>query len=181
MARSASFIQYMRAHGNTPGPTQRPILAGAATGSVAEIPAVLLLWWSGALVSASQSLSLSTWMALALHFLATIVAGAIYGRVFSRAANDPRGGWLFGISYGFLLWMIGPVTVLQWTLGRPLAVGVAAMGILGAYLAYGLSLGLLFPWIHNLFQYELSELEGPGRHGTFGVQAHTALTQSRGK
>src|SRR5215213_3557282 len=175
MARSASFIQYMRAHGNTPGPTQRPILAGAATGSLAEIPAVLLLWWSGALVSATQSLSLSTWMAVALHFLATIVAGAIYGRVFSRAANDPRGGWLFGISYGFLLWMIGPVTVLQWTLGRPLALGVAAMGILGAHLIYGLSLGLLFPWIHRLLQCELKQLKGPGRHGTVGVKPQNAI------
>src|SRR4051794_25366997 len=112
MARSPSFIQYMRAHGNTPGPTQRPILAGAATGALAEIPALLLLWWSGALASATQTLSLSTWVLVALHFLGMIVAGAIYGRVFSRAANDPRGGWLFGISYGFLLWMIGPVTVL---------------------------------------------------------------------
>jgi hypothetical protein len=156
MARSASFIQYMRAHGNTPGPTQRPFLAGAITGSLAEIPAVLLLWWSGALASATQSLPLSTWVVVATHFLITIVAGAIYGRVFSRAANDPRGGWLFGISYGFLLWMIGPVTVLQWTLGRPLALGVAAMGILGAYLVYGLLLGLLFPWIHKLLQSELS-------------------------
>jgi hypothetical protein len=155
MARSTSFIQYMRAHGNTPGPTQRPILAGAVTGSLAEIPAVLLLWWSGALASTTQSLSLSTWVAVALFFLATVVAGAIYGRVFSRAANDPRGGWLFGISYGFLLWTIGPVTVLQWTVGRPLALGVAAMGILGAYLLYGLSLGLLFPWIHKLLQSEL--------------------------
>src|SRR5215216_404963 len=169
----------MRAHGNTPGPTQRPILAGAATGSLAEIPAVLLLWWSGALVSATESLSLPTWIAVALHFLATTVAGAIYGRVFSRAANDRRGGWLFGISYGFLLWMIGPVTVLQWTLGRPLALGVAAMGILGAYLAYGLSLGLLFPWIHKLLQSDLSQLKEPAGREVFGVRSETAFTQSR--
>jgi hypothetical protein len=161
MARSASFIQYMRAHGNTPGPTQRPILAGAVTGALAEIAALLVLWWSGALSSATQTLSLSIWTLVALHFLATTIAGAIYGRVFSRAANDPSGAWLFGISYGFLLWMIGPVTVLQWLLGRPLALGVAAMGILGAYLAYGLSLGLLFPWIHKLLQSELSQVREP--------------------
>jgi hypothetical protein len=51
MARSASFVQYMRAHGNTPGPTQRPVLAGAITGFVAELPATAMLWWSGALAS----------------------------------------------------------------------------------------------------------------------------------
>lgn len=165
MARTASFIAYMRAHGNAPGPTQRPILAGAVTGFLAEIPAVLVLWWSDALTSIMQALSLSSWTTLALHSLAMVIAGAIYGRVFSRAANDPRGGWLFGISYGFLIWMIGPVTVLQWTLGRPLALGVAAMGILGAHLVYGLSLGLLFPWIHKLLQHELRDVKEPGPQG----------------
>ena len=174
-------MQYMRAHGNTPGPTQRPSLAGIATGALAEIPALLMLWWSGALTSTAQSLSLSIYVALASHLFAMLLAGVIYGRVFSRAANDPRGGWLFGIGFGFLIWMIGPVTVLQWWLGRPLALGVAAMGILGAHLIYGLCLGLLFPWIHRLLQRELSQLKGPGRHGTVGVKRHTSLIQSRGK
>ena len=152
-------MQYMRAHGNTPGPTQRPILAGAITGLIAEIPAIGMLWWSGALSSVSQSLSLVLWVTLALHLAVMIVAGAIYGRVFSRAANDVRGGWLFGISYGFLIWMVGPVTVLQWLLDRPVAIGVAAMGILGAHLVYGLVLGLLFPSVHRLLQCELRDLK----------------------
>ncbi|HKG46713.1 MAG TPA: hypothetical protein VKB02_08305 [Pyrinomonadaceae bacterium] len=180
MAKSASFLQYMRAHGNTPGPTQRPVLAGAATGTIAEIPALLMLWWSGALSSATQSLSVSIYATVAFYLLVMIIAGVIYGRVFSRAANDPRGGWLFGISFGFLIWMIGPVTVLQWWLDGPLALGVAAMGILGAHLIYGLFLGLLFPWIHRLLQSEISQLKGPGRHGTFGVKPQNAI-QSRGK
>lgn len=171
----------MRAHGNTPGPTQQPSLAGAGTGALAEIPALLMLWWSGALSTAAQSLSLSVYAILALHLLAMVIAGVIYGRAFSRAANDPRGGWLFGISFGFLIWMIGPVTILQWWLEAPLALGVAAMGILGAHLVYGLFLGLLFPWIHKLLQCEISQLKGPGPHGTFGVKPHTALTHSRGK
>lgn len=163
-------MQYMRAHGNAPGPTQRPVLAGALTGLVAEIPAAMMLWWSGALVSATQSLSLRVWITLVLHSAAAIAGAAIYGRLFSRAANDPNGGWLFGISYGFLIWMIGPVTVLQWTLGRPLALGVAAMGILAAHLIYGLTLGLLFPWIHRLLQYKLKNLKEPVGRGIFGVK-----------
>jgi hypothetical protein len=181
MVRSASFIQYMRAHGNTPGPTQRPVLAGAVTGALAEIPAVLLLWWSGAFASASQSLSLSLYGTFPLLLLIMVITGVIYGRVFSRAANDPRGGWLFGISFGFLIWMIGPVTFLQWWCQCPLALEVAAMGILGAHLVYGLFLGLLFPWIHKLLQGDVTQLKGPGRHGRFGVKSHKALLQSRGK
>jgi hypothetical protein len=179
MAKSASFIQYMRAHGNTPGPTQRPMLAGAATGFLAGIPAALMLWWSSALISATQFLAIRMWMTLALHSFATIVAGVIYGRVFSRAANDPRGGWLFGISYGFLLWTVGPATILQWWFGRPLALGVAAIGILAAYLIYGSLLGLLFPLIHHLLQSELRHLKEPSRHGRFGVKPEVALMQPR--
>lgn len=155
MAKSASFMQYMRAHGNTPGPTQRPMLAGAITALVAEMPAIGILWWSGAVSSVMRSLSLALWVTLVLHSAAMILCGAIYGRVFSRAANDLRGGWLFGISYGFLIWMVGPVTALQWLLDRPIALGVAAMGILAAHLIYGLALGLLYPWVHRLLQWEL--------------------------
>jgi hypothetical protein len=171
MAKSASFIQYMRAHGNTPGPTQRPLLAGAITGIVAEVPAALMLWWSGALTSITQSLWPSIWLTLVLHSLAAFIGGAIYGRVFSRAANDPRAGWLFGISYGFLIWMVGPVTVLQWMLERPLALGVPAMGIFASHLIYGLILGLLFPWIHKLLQSELGRLKEPNGAGVFGVKS----------
>jgi hypothetical protein len=169
MAKSASFVQYMRAHGNTPGPTQRPMLAGAITALIAEVPAVGMLWWSGALSSAMQTLSVGLWVTLALHSAAMIVFGAIYGRVFSRAANDIRGGWLFGISYGFLIWMVGPVTALQWLIDHPIALGVAAMGILGAHLVYGLVLGLLFPLVHRSLQYELRQLREPDRRGSLAV------------
>jgi hypothetical protein len=171
MARSASFIQYMRAHGNTPGPTQRPIWAGAITGFVAEVPAAVMLWWSGALATATEALAIPMSLTVVLHLAAAIIGGAIYGRVFSRAANDPRGGWLFGISYGFLIWMIGPVTILQWSLRRPLVIGTAAMGVLGAHLIYGLALGLLYPGIHRLLQTKVNRLRAPQGHGTFGVKS----------
>jgi hypothetical protein len=131
------------------------MLAGAITALLAEMPAIAILWWSGAVSSAMRSLSLALWVTLVLHSAAMILCGAIYGRVFSRAANDLRGGWLFGISYGFLIWMVGPVTALQWLLDRPIALGVAAMGILAAHLIYGLALGLLYSWVHTLLQWEL--------------------------
>lgn len=151
-------MQYMRAHGNTPGPTQRPKLTGALSGLLAEIPALPLLWWSGALASLAEAVRLNLWLVFPLHALVMMLAGVLYGQVFKRAANDHHGGWLFGISYGFLLWMLGPVTVLQWIISRPVATGFAAMGMLGAQLVFGLALGLLFPWIHNLIQRELSEV-----------------------
>jgi hypothetical protein len=95
-------------------------------------------------------LSVPAWVVPVLYLAFSSVAGALYGALFGRAASDPRGGWLFGISYGFLLWMLGPVGVLQTTLGRPLATGVAAMGILGGNLLSGLVLGLLFRPLQTL-------------------------------
>jgi hypothetical protein len=153
-------MQYMRAHGNTPGPTQRPTTAGGIAGAFAALPAVALLWLAGAVASLAQSLVLSTWVVLALQVGMMALAGALYGRIFSRAANDRQGGWLFGISYGFLLWMLGPATLFQWLTGHPLAVGTAAMALFGGHIIYGLVLGLLFPLIHQVIQREARSLSG---------------------
>lgn len=151
-------MQYMRAHGNTPGPTQRPTAAGVISAVLATVPAALILWMSGALDSLSATLLMGFPLVLLIYFLAMSVAGGLYGRVFSRAANDPRAGWLFGISYGFLIWMLGPVTALQLIRQQPVAIGIAAMGLLGAHLVFGIGLGLLFPLIHRLLQRKFGEL-----------------------
>jgi hypothetical protein len=151
-------MQYMRAHGNTPGPTQRPTTAGSIAGIFAALPATAWLWLVDAFASIAQSLVLSSWVVLGLQVLIMALAGALYGRIFGRAANDRHGGWLFGISYGFLLWMLGPATLLQWFTGHPLAVGAAAMALFGGHLVYGLVLGLLFPWIHQAIQREVRNL-----------------------
>ena len=148
----------MRAHGNTPGPTQRPISAGAISAVVATLPAALVLWISGALNSLSDALAIRFELVLVLYFIAMSVMGGLYGRVFSRAANDRRAGWLFGISYGFLIWMLGPVTAVQVIRHQPVATGVAALGLLGAHLIFGVALGLLFPSIHKLLQRRLGDL-----------------------
>jgi hypothetical protein len=111
------------------------------------------------------------WLVLLLNWCVLALAGAFYGQVFGRAANDRRGGWLFGISYGFLLWMLGPVMALQWVIARPVAVGVAAMGLFAAQLVYGLTLGLLFPFIHGSLQRELAEhVRHRSLKGIFGIR-----------
>src|SRR5437762_1463220 len=123
---------YMRAHGYTPGPTLRPRSIGAVSGAIAEIPAALVLWRTGAITSIARSLALNEATTLGLHWMLAIAGGLLYGQIFMRAANDRHGGWLFGISFGFLAWLIGPLTILQWALGGPVAVGTAAMGLFGA-------------------------------------------------
>jgi len=144
------LMRFIRAHGQTPGPGQRPRTAGAIAGTVAGVLAAPLLKWSGAAASLSSNLQLSGWSVVLLYVGVATLAGALYGAVFQRAASDRRGGWLFGISYGFLLWMLGPITLLQTVVGHPLATGTAAMGILAANLLSGLVLGLAFRPAHAL-------------------------------
>jgi hypothetical protein len=174
MQQGISFMQYMRAHGNTPMPTQRPWLTGAISGLLAGIPAACLLWFSGACASVAQALGLNIWMMLLLDTLLLTLGGMLYAMIFKRAAHDSRGGWLFGISYGFLLWMLGPTTVWQWLNGNPLVVGYPAMGLFGAQLLYGLALGLIYPWIHLLVQAKLSGVSKAPRALPKSAQASRA-------
>ena len=144
------FIPFMRAHGQQPGPGQRPMTAGALAGGAAGLLPIPLLELSGAADSLRLALAAEDWQTPVLYVGMAVLAGLCYGGLFQRAAADRRGGWLFGISYGFLLWMLGPITLLQLLLGRPLATGTAAMGILAANLLSGLILGLLFRPAHGV-------------------------------
>ena len=152
MAKNISFLQYMRAHGNTPGPTQRPLLTGAVSGLLAAIPAGLLLYASGGLVGGAERAGIDLAAAHAVHAVLMVLSGMLYAAVFKRAANDQKGGWLFGAAFGFLVWMFTPITIWQLFAPRPVAVGNAAIGLFAAHVLYGLVLGILYPRIHALVQ-----------------------------
>jgi hypothetical protein len=162
MIRDSSFLQYMRAHGNTPGPTQRPLLTGAVAGSFAAVPYEIVLHFSGARMSISSGFGINPWISLGVSALLMVVAGVLYAAIFRRAANDFNGGWLFGASYGFLLWMVGPITVWQLVTAHPIAVGRAAMGLFAGHVLYGIALGLTFPWVHSWLE---TKLENDGQRG----------------
>ena len=144
---------FIRAHGYLPGPTQRPVAAGLLTGAGAAALALPLMWLTGAVSALARGMGVGGWVCGVVLATLLAAAGALYGRIFMRAANDQRGGWLFGISYGFLLWMLGPVIAVQWFLGRPVLLGGASQGFFAAHLLYGLALGLLFPRLHKLVQF----------------------------
>lgn len=145
-------MQYMRAHGNSPGPTHRPRLTGALAGLLAAVPCLIIGYLTGALSGESERLGVDVWAAVVLDTLILAVAGVVYAEIFKRAANDASGGWLFGACFGFLIWMVGPVTLWRWAAGEPMARGTAAMGLFGAQLVYGLVLGGVFPFINRLLQ-----------------------------
>jgi hypothetical protein len=139
---------FLSAHGYNPGPTQRPMSAGALSGIAAAVPAVAVLWLFGSLEIEARILMLSIWATLALGFGTMAVAGAAYGRLFGRAANNRRGGWLFGMAFGFALWAAGAVLVLPIASGGQTPAGPAAVGVCLSLLVWGAGIGLLVPFIH---------------------------------
>jgi hypothetical protein len=140
---------FLSAHGYDPGPTQRPLLAGAISGVVATIPAIAILIAFGSLEVEARILGVSELMAVGVGLPAMAAAGAIYARVFGRAANNRRGGWLFGMTFGFALWAAGAVMVLPLASGGMAPAGEAAIGVLLSLIAWGGALGAVHPYVHR--------------------------------
>jgi hypothetical protein len=155
---------FLRAHGYDPGPTQRPVLAGCLSGIVATLPATALLHWFGSLEVEADILGLSLGTTLAAGGAAMALAGAAYGRLFQRAANDRRGGWLFGAAFGFLLWTAGAVLILPLASGGIAPAGRAAIGLYLSLVLWGAVMGAAFPHIHrplHLAGYRRAHRVGP--------------------
>lgn len=140
---------FLSAHGFDPGPTQRPLLAGALSGIIATLPAVAILHLFGSLKIEAQILGISQLMTIAAGVPLMAISGALYGRLFGRAANEVRGGWLFGMAFGFALWAAGAVMVLPLVGGGKTPAGGAAAGLFLSLVAWGAALGAVHPAIHR--------------------------------
>jgi len=147
----------LQAHGLDAGPTERPLSTGAIAGAIATIPALVVLIGFQALDEPARAIGASAFAAALAFAGLMLLSGVFYGWLFQRAANDPRGGWLFGMAYGFVLWMLGPVPLLQWLPDQPILRGYPAAGLLLAQLFWGLVTGVMFPLIHRLLHMGLAK------------------------
>jgi hypothetical protein len=143
------MMSFLSAHGYDPGPSQRPLLAGAISGVLATAPAIGVLFSYGSLAVEARILGMSNLLTLALGWVAMAIAGAVYGRLFGRAANNSRGGWLFGMAFGFALWAGGAVLVLPLLSGGRSPAGMAALGVALSMLVWGVTIGILLPFVHR--------------------------------
>jgi hypothetical protein len=139
------MASFLAAHGYNPGPTQRPLTTGALAGIIAALPAVAILWLFGSLPVEARILGLGIPVTLALGCVAMAIAGAVYARLFGRAANDRRGGWLFGMAFSFALWTAGAAFVLPVVSGGLAPAGRAATGVSVSLLVWGCALGIIVP------------------------------------
>jgi hypothetical protein len=121
-------------------------------GALALAASLPFAWYSGTLGAVARDTGFHQTFAGGVLAASAILGGGLYGRVFMRAANDRRGAWLFGIGFGFLLWMLGPGALASWLRDRPLATGRASQALLVAHLLYGLVLGIVFPLVYTVIQ-----------------------------
>ncbi len=140
---------FLAAHGDEPGPSQRPLLAGAISGLLGTAPAIPVLIAFGSLKVEAQILGMSQSGAVCAGWGAMAAAGAAYARFFGRPANSDKGGWLFGMSFGFALWAAGAVLVLPLLSGGRAPAGPAAVGVALSMLVWGFSTGVLVPFVHR--------------------------------
>lgn len=140
---------FLDAHGYDPGPSQRPLLSGAISGILATVPAIGVLFAFGSLQVEAQILGLSRIATLGIGWCVMAAAGAAYARFFGRAANNARGGWLFGMSFGFAAWAAGAVLVLPLLNAGRAPAGGAALGVALSLIVWGLAVGILVPFVHR--------------------------------
>jgi hypothetical protein len=162
---------FVAAHGYDPGPSQRPLLSGAISGILATVPAIGVLILFGSLKAEAEILGMSPLATLAAGWAVMAVAGASYARFFGRAANAVRGGWLFGMSFGFGLWAAGAVLVLPLLSGGRAPAGGAAVGVALSLIVWGVATGILVPFVHRPLH---ESLETASKRAAVGPDAAAA-------
>ena len=158
---------FLSAHGYEPGPTQRPLLAGSITGMLATAPAIGLLHLFGSLAVEARIIGMPVAATIGAGALLMAIAGAVYTRLLGRAANDERGGWLFGMAFGFALWAAGGVFILPLIGNGQLPAGPRATGVFLSLILWGGVLGVLLPLVHRRLHLNLDEPGIAERLGPF--------------
>ena len=162
------MMSFLSAHGYDPGPSQRPLTAGAISGVLATAPAVAVLIAFGSLRVEAMILGMSSLLTLAVGWPVMAIAGALYARLFGRAANNLHGGWLFGLAFGFALWAGGAVLILPLLSGGRSPAGMAALGVALSMLLWGIAIGIMLPFVHRPLH---ESLESGSRHAEVGPNA----------
>lgn len=120
----------LRAHPCRAGPppavgANRP---GAAAGLVGGLLFTLVMLQIGFLPTVARLVgSDSELVGFVVHLVIAEVVGAFYGVLFRRQAFDPSAGIGWGVSYGFVWWILGPLTLAPVILGATPAWSVEAM------------------------------------------------------
>lgn len=166
----------------------RAVGRGAAAGLVGGFLFTLVMVRIGYLPTVAGLVgSDSVFVGLVVHLVIAEIVGVSYGVLFRRQAFDQAGAIGWGVSYGFLWWILGPLTLAPVILGTTPAWTVeataAAFPSLVGHLAYGAGLGLMFqalearysPWWISRTDAEAARMAGRREEATSAGPALWAL------
>ena len=127
----------------------RAIGRGALAGIVGGLLFTYVMVEIGALDNVGNILRVeSEFAGIVVHFAIAVIWGATYGLLFRRQTYDRGSAIGWGLSYGVVVWVVGPNTLLpillggtpDWTAENAAALTASLVG----HLAYGAALGLTF-------------------------------------
>ena len=127
----------------------RAVARGAVAGLAGGLLFAVILARVGMLPSVAALVgSRSPATGLLAHLGIAVVIGAAYGLLFRRQSFDLSSALGWGVSYGFLWWILGPLTLMPILLGRPplwtVEAAAALFPSLIGHFAYGAGLGVVF-------------------------------------
>ncbi len=94
------------------------------------------------------------WFGLLVHFLISVIIGAMYGLLFADQVDSYGGAIGWGTAYGLFWWVLGPITLLPLLLGKAgvLSAGAALAAYPPSFLghvAYGTITAMYFFWLEQ--------------------------------
>ena len=95
----------------------------------------------------------SAWVGFVVHLMISATIGGSFAVLLD--ASGQRGGVASGLAYGFVWWILGPLTLMPFFMGMELGVNwnVAAMGqampSLVGHLIFGAVLGVTYRWLRE--------------------------------
>ncbi|MEM9893413.1 MAG: hypothetical protein AAF962_21355 [Actinomycetota bacterium] len=123
-----------------------------------------------------------------VHLLISSVIGVVYGLLFVRRSHDAGSAIGWGVAYGVLWWLLGPLTLLPTLLGDgpqwTVAAATDAYPALIGHIAYGAALGAVFfrlerrrdPWWISRSEAEAARVERASRQLLSSAPGLWALT-----
>lgn len=127
----------------------RAVVRGATGGIAGGLIFTVIMVQIGYLGTVARLVgSTSPGVGLAVHLIISVILGSTYGLFFRRQSDDLTSGIGWGVSWGFLWWVVGALTVLPvWLGGDPqwsATDAATAFPSLIGHLGFGAALGATF-------------------------------------
>lgn len=143
-----------RAHEGLGTQGLRAIGRGAVAGLAGGLVFTIVMVQIGFLTTVASLIDReSVYIGFVVHLIVANLIGVGYGLLFVRRSNNVGSALGWGVAYGVLWWLMGPLTLLpvlvgeapQWTVEAATAAYPALVG----HLAYGAFLGVTFFWLES--------------------------------